>query len=242
MTTDVYQVPCKQVYHLYESQDIPIIFQPLRVAFNSCGEYNNKCVLDEYWYCSKSDAALMMYAFNFTVKNKEQLIMLVFDGAVAYYKYLAGKTGPDTAMYSRKVPTDISYWEFDFTSARMRKAASYYFFVIADIKGGTEPFLLTKRELRTFFNTTMLLPNCKVVNNNSCTSYIGLTLEENCFLAQAKGHVNSSSYGLQDIIYINYKLEHFKWSILNIASLSLGGLWIIFTILCCTCIAVCISK
>ena len=48
MTTDVYQVPCKQVYHLYESQDIPINFQPLRVAFNSCGEYHNKCVL-QYW-------------------------------------------------------------------------------------------------------------------------------------------------------------------------------------------------
>uniref|UniRef100_A0A1X7V420 Uncharacterized protein n=1 Tax=Amphimedon queenslandica TaxID=400682 RepID=A0A1X7V420_AMPQE len=50
MITYIYQVSCYEVHKLYESQ---FKHQSLRVAFNACGIYINKCVLDEYWYCSK---------------------------------------------------------------------------------------------------------------------------------------------------------------------------------------------
>lgn len=221
MMTYIYQVSCHDVHNLYNSQNQR---QSLRVAFNACGIYINKCVLDEYWYCSKSKAALMFYAFNFTsVNRREELKIIVFDDAVKYKSYLSGEQSLDGALYTRDVPTDRSYWEFDFTSARMRKAASYYFFVIADLKGGTEPFFITKNEIRTYFNVSLLLPNCKVKNNVSCTSNIGLTTHDSCFLAQAQGEYNASSYGPKDMVYVNYKLKYFSLSILSIASMSLCG-------------------
>ena len=221
MITYIYQVPCYEVHKLNESQ---IERQSLRVAFNACGIYNNKCVLDEYWYCSKSKAALMFYAFNFTfVNQREELKIAVFDDALNYMSYLSGKESLEGALYTRDVPTNTSYWEFDFTSARMRKEVSYYFFVIVDLKGGTEPFLVTKNEIRTYFNLSMILPNCKVMNNESCSSNIGLTMYDSCFLAQAQGQYNSSSYGSKDMVYVTYKLKYFSWSILSIASLLLCG-------------------
>uniref|UniRef100_A0A1X7V2W3 G-protein coupled receptors family 3 profile domain-containing protein n=1 Tax=Amphimedon queenslandica TaxID=400682 RepID=A0A1X7V2W3_AMPQE len=150
--------------------------------------------------------------------------------------YLSGKKTFEGALYTRDVPTDKSYWEFDFTSARMRKEASYYFFVIADLKGGTEPFFITKYEIRTYFNVSKLLPNCKVKNNESCSSNIGLTTHNSCFLAQAQGEYNASSYGSKDMVYVSYKLKYRSWSILFIASLSLFGAPII------TFIGLCILK
>ena len=219
ITTNVYAMPCKYVNQLYETQDSPRSYQPQSINFSSCG--GNKCVLDEYWYCSKSDAALMMYMFNFTAINKgEELEMLVFDDAAKYENYIKGYTGPESAMSSMAVPTANKYWEFIFSSAKMNKAASYYFFVIVANNGGTEPFLVAKKELRTYFNVSMLLPNCKVINSSSCTIDIGRTKEDYCYLARAEGHVNTSSYGPQDMIYVSY-YHHRGWSTFSIVAVAL---------------------
>ena len=218
ITTNVYAMPCKDV-HQYETQDSPRSYQPQSINFSSCG--GNKCVLDEYWYCSKSDAALMMYMFNFTAINKgEELEMLVFDDAAKYENYIKGYTGPESAMSSMAVPTANKYWEFIFSSAKMIKAVSYYFFVIVANNGGPEPFLVAKKELRTYFNVSMLLPNCKVINSSSCSSDIGRTKEDYCYLARVEGHVNTSSYGPQDMIYVSY-YHHHGWSTFYIAAVVL---------------------
>lgn len=238
MTTNIYQFPCKEMYLLYISYDKPLkssrpkVQQAIELSFNSCSLYVNKCILDVYWYSTKSTVAFI--AYNITLSQAPPNVItrvLAFDDVISYTNFLKGQNNYKT-IKAMKVKS--KNWKFVFSSADMVKEASYYFFVIEKVEGLATSFTIAKDELRTFFNASKLFPACRLEGSSSCvlntmsSSDDSLDTMSSCFLAQAQGRKLLTVPGPQDQVYVVYKTNFLPLTVLGILSLSAFTLVLLF--------------
>ena len=118
MTTNIYQFPCKEMYLLYNSYDKPLrssrpkVQQPIELFFNSCSLYVNKCILDAYWYSTKSTVAFIAYNITLSqVASNAITHVLAFDDVISYTSFLNGQNNYKT-IKSMKVRS--KNWKFVF--------------------------------------------------------------------------------------------------------------------------------
>ena len=190
---NIYQFPCdnppeKMKERPSLSAESPSMIPILeRMYFGHCSnpQYDDKCILDQFFYQAKSAVSEINYNItldNFT-KGVTDVQIHAFDNYEYFMEYLKG------ADASKAVKTfqmnDINFL-FVFNDDQMKESA-YYFVAIESVEGSSKWFTVDRLGLHVYYIASSSPPICIMNSSNNYSCVTEVNNENQCFLGYVKG-------------------------------------------------------